>query len=69
MPVAVQHGNKDIIVPYANLLYAKQMLSASDTTFIRTFEGENHFIPWTKKNALIQELVRLIDYGTSAAEH
>lgn len=63
MPVAVLHGNKDIIVPYANMAFAREKLTKSDTTFFRTFEGENHFIPWTKKNEVILELVKMIDYS------
>jgi len=63
MPVAVMHGNEDIIVPYANMEFARTNLAKSDTTFYKTFEGENHFIPWTKKNEVIQELVNVIDFS------
>jgi pimeloyl-ACP methyl ester carboxylesterase len=62
MPVSVIHGTKDVLVPYENLDYAKQKLTESDTVFIRTFEGESHFILWTHKKQIVEELVRLMDY-------
>lgn len=66
MPVSVIHGDEDIIVPYANMTYAIDKLSQADTTLLKTFPGENHFIPWTKKNEIIRELVALIDHGEGA---
>ncbi len=63
MPVALIHGNDDIIVSYANYGFAQKMLVAADTVFLKTFDSENHFIPWTKKKDIIQELIKLIDYS------
>lgn len=63
MPVAVIHGNEDVLVAFENMAYAKEQLINTDTTFFRIFEGENHFIPWTKKKEIIQELVQLIEYS------
>ncbi len=63
MPVAVLHGNEDIIVPYANLDFAKEKLNHADTLIEMTFDGENHFIPWTKKNEVLKTLIEVIDFS------
>jgi pimeloyl-ACP methyl ester carboxylesterase len=61
IPVSLIHGTKDVLVPFENLNYAREKLTRSDTVLIKIFEGENHFIPWTKKKEIVSELVRLID--------
>lgn len=63
MPVSVIHGTKDALVPFENLEYAKAKLSGADTIFTRIFEGESHFILWTHKKQIVEELVKLIDRG------
>ena len=61
MPVTVIHGTKDVLVPYENLAYATEKLTEADTVFTRVFEGESHFILWTHKKQIVDELVKLID--------
>ena len=59
MPVSIIHGTKDALVPYENLHYAQEKLLNADTIFPRTFEGESHFILWTHKQQIVEELVKL----------
>jgi pimeloyl-ACP methyl ester carboxylesterase len=55
-PVYVMHGTKDMLVPYSNTVYAKQMFTHTSKFELITFPDENHFIPWTKE----QEITRLL---------
>lgn len=61
MPVSLVHGEKDVIVSYNNLYFAQQKLVNADTVFVKTFENENHFIPWTQQKTVVEELVKLMD--------
>ena len=60
VPVSLIQGTKDVLVPFQNLEYAKEKLTQSDTVRTLIFEGENHFIPWTKKPEIVNELVELM---------
>ena len=61
MPVSIIHGTKDVLVPFENMAYAQSQLTAADTVTTLVFEGESHFILWTHKQAVVKELVQLID--------
>jgi pimeloyl-ACP methyl ester carboxylesterase len=61
IPVSLIHGRKDILVPFNNLELATDKLSRADTVRTLIFEEENHFILWTKKNEIIQEIIELMD--------
>jgi len=63
MPVSIIHGTKDVLVPFENLHYAEEKLTKADTVITRIFEGESHFILWTHKQQIVEELVTLIDRG------
>lgn len=67
IPVSVIHGTKDVLVPFANMQYASDKLVKADTIMTHVFEGESHFILWTHKQQIVNELVRLIDYKPSRA--
>ena len=47
-PVIIVHGNKDNMVPPANVDYTKKMFVNSTNIQVKILEGANHFIPWTK---------------------
>ncbi len=52
------HGTKDVLVPYENADFAQKMLK--NVPFERIdFEGENHFILWTKMDTIKQYLLKL----------
>jgi len=59
-PVSLIHGTLDVLVPFQNLNYAKEKLTNADTVRTLIFEGENHFIVWTKKKEIVEEIVELI---------
>jgi pimeloyl-ACP methyl ester carboxylesterase len=63
MPVSIIHGTKDVLVPFENMAYAQKQLIKADTVTTLTFEGESHFILWTHKQAIVNELLQLIDMG------
>lgn len=54
------HGKKDMIVPFENYHFAKKKLSNAVFKEI-IFPKENHFIPWTQRERIIQELIKLIE--------
>lgn len=45
-PVKIIHGNKDVLVPYANMQFLKKELGNMVTDTI-TINEANHFIPWS----------------------
>lgn len=61
MPVSIIHGNKDVLVPFENMHYAREKLINADTVTTLTFDGESHFILWTHKQEIVGELVKLMD--------
>lgn len=62
VPVSLIQGNKDVLVPFQNLEYAKEKLTMADTVRTLIFEGENHFIVWTREDVIAKELVGLMDF-------
>jgi len=64
-PVSIIQGAKDILVPFENLSYAKDKLTQSDTVLVKIFEQENHFILWTKREVIIEELLKLMETASS----
>ena len=58
-PVYILHGTKDMLVPYSNVAYAKQMFTKTDSVFVTTFEKENHFIVWTREKEIVELLLKL----------
>ncbi len=60
VPVSLIHGTSDVLVPFANMAFAKEKLTNADTILTKTFEGQSHFILWTHKNEIVQELIALV---------
>ena len=60
MPVSLIQGKKDVLVPFANLAYAKEKLTQSDTVLVKIFEEENHFILWTRRGVVVEEMLKLM---------
>jgi len=60
IPVVHIHGEKDAIVPYANLAFATKEF---DDTYYRSISlpEENHFIPWTQKPLVLEEILGLLN--------
>ncbi|MGB3081046.1 MAG: alpha/beta hydrolase, partial [Saprospiraceae bacterium] len=61
-PVTLIQGTKDVLVPYQNLEYAIEKLTQADTVRTLIFEGESHFIPWSRKDEIVKEIVALMDF-------
>jgi pimeloyl-ACP methyl ester carboxylesterase len=58
-PVLIFHGDKDNLVPIANVEYAKKMLTHAASVNTTIFSGANHFIVWTKYGEIKDALLRL----------
>jgi pimeloyl-ACP methyl ester carboxylesterase len=58
--VSICHGTKDVLVPFANLAYAQEKLVNAEKVFVKIFEGKNHFILWTDKPAVVEEMLKLL---------
>lgn len=65
IPVSLIHGTRDVLVPFENMQYASDRLIHADTIFNRVFDGESHFILWTRKKEIVEELDKLIDFTPS----
>jgi len=60
VPVSILHGNKDTLVPFGNVAFAKEKLTRSDSVAVRVFEGQSHFILWTDQRIVVDELIKLM---------
>jgi pimeloyl-ACP methyl ester carboxylesterase len=60
-PVLLFHGDKDGLVPIANLQYAQKMLSNAASVTTTVFRGANHFIVWTRFEEIKNALLSLAD--------
>jgi pimeloyl-ACP methyl ester carboxylesterase len=58
-PVTIIHGTRDVLVPFENLVMAKEKLVNVDSVRTQIFEGENHFILWTQRNQIANEILAL----------
>ncbi len=59
VPIVCLQGNKDMLVPYENLKFCERHFNPEYFTG-KTIENENHFIPWTKKKLVIEEILGLL---------
>lgn len=58
-PVVLVHGKKDPLVPPHNAEFAQQTLVNAQSVKMVWFEDANHFIPWTRYNAIKAILMEL----------
>ncbi|HJW30304.1 MAG TPA: alpha/beta hydrolase [Saprospiraceae bacterium] len=61
VPVSLIHGTKDVLVPFENLNYAKEKLVNADTVLVNVFEGKTHFILWSDRAVVVNEMVKLME--------
>jgi pimeloyl-ACP methyl ester carboxylesterase len=54
-PILHVHGDKDILVPFENLSFARQVIPKSSLE-VYVWKGENHFFPFSKQDETIQIL-------------
>jgi len=60
-PVSVVQGTKDDLVPAGNADYARNMLAGKPNVSINMLEGENHFIIWSKKALIVNEIMKIMN--------
>jgi len=60
VPVSIIHGDKDSLVPFGNVAFAKEKLTRSDSVLVKVFEGQSHFILWTDQRIIGDELIKLM---------
>jgi pimeloyl-ACP methyl ester carboxylesterase len=69
-PVAIVHGKKDTLVPFANVDFAKKMLvNAKVHDFI--LDDAGHFIPWQNHSFVVDSILKVlseVEKETSLAE-
>jgi pimeloyl-ACP methyl ester carboxylesterase len=58
-PVYIFHGDVDENVPVANADYAKKMLANARKVELTVFNGQQHFIVWTKFKEIKKRLIDL----------
>lgn len=60
VPVVNLQGDKDMLVPYENLKFCEEHFNPEYFTG-KTIKDENHFIPWTKKELVIEEVLKFLE--------
>lgn len=60
VPIVNLQGDKDMLVPYENLKFCEDHFSPEYFTG-KTIKDENHFIPWTKKELVIEEILNFLE--------
>jgi pimeloyl-ACP methyl ester carboxylesterase len=51
-PVVIMHGQKDMLVPFANVAYMQQKIPADRIKDLIVLPDENHFLPWTAESTI-----------------
>ncbi|QLE01196.1 alpha/beta hydrolase [Galbibacter sp. BG1] len=59
IPTLIIHGRKDVLAPFENMRYVENTFSNAQLDAI-ALPNANHFIPWTQKKIIIEELVGMI---------
>lgn len=59
-PTLIIHGKKDILAPFENMQFVKTHFPDSILKTI-ALPDENHFIPWTKKQLIVNEIIELVE--------
>lgn len=59
--VYIVHGDKDTWVPPGNVDFAKQHLVNAAKVETLMIPGGNHFIPWTHRKEIMEELIRMAE--------
>lgn len=62
VPCTIMHGKKDVLVPYGNVAFYKEMLVNAPQKEVVSFEKENHFIPWTKYDSVKMKIMEHLEY-------
>lgn len=57
--IYVVHGDKDILVPYANMDFAIKTFTSARSLDTLTLSGAHHFIPWSHYKAVRAVLLQL----------
>ncbi len=61
--VILMHGDSDQLVPPPNALFSQSHLTHAKNVQLIWLKGENHFIPWTKFEAIKRQLLELKEMG------
>ena len=59
-PVVIVHGAEDKLVPEENAEYIKQKLVPGRLTEFNIIPGQNHFLPWNNRPAVLQAIEKII---------
>ncbi|MEO1584051.1 MAG: alpha/beta hydrolase [Planctomycetota bacterium] len=63
-PVAIVHGTRDGLVPYANVAYTQRQLTNAASITVTTLEGEGHFLVWKDEGReAIRDAIRSVESG------
>lgn len=60
-PITIVQGTQDKLVPMGNATYAQRAMAQNPNVKVVMLENENHFILWTKKTLIRDEIIRLLD--------
>jgi len=57
-PVIVIHGTEDGLVPYDNVGFMQQSMTAAKPLEVVTLDGANHFLPWNARPTIERAIER-----------
>ena len=60
IPVTIIHGQKDRLVTVENVDFAKEQLVNSSKVDVIIYPEEDHFIPWTKYDEIVNEIIERV---------
>lgn len=58
--ISIIHGNKDDLVPYANVAFLRAHLTGAAALDVETLAGQNHFIVWNEEPRVRAALAALL---------
>lgn len=67
IPCTYLYGEKDGLVPPANVHFAEKMLVNAPLKIV-AFPKENHFIPWTQQDSVTQVILGYLEDGMQAPD-
>jgi pimeloyl-ACP methyl ester carboxylesterase len=66
-PVIIIHGSKDVLVPVANVDFAKQMLVNAPVETV-VIDNMNHFVPWSNPELIHRAIMKMLQRSNVAHE-
>jgi len=61
LPVAIVHGERDRLVPVANVEFMQRVLTAAKSVVVHRISGRGHFLPWKESQLVADTVVTMLE--------